>query len=147
MSITGCVGALIDGCQFLDTNGTPPAAGVDLEPNAGKRVEEIAIQHSSFQRNQGWGLLIGGHGVQHPTVTGNQFDANGQGAVRMVRTRDGVVQGNTINVTAGMAVQFEETSIGNTVSGNVVTENGHPVQDGRLYLETRGAHGNRIERP
>ena len=147
VSITGCLGAVLDRCEFVDTAGTPPSAGVDLEPNSGKRVERVVVSNSVFLRNEGWGLQAGGAGVTGPTISGNRFDANGLGAMRLVRTRGGSVTGNRINVTRGMAVQLEETSTDNTVRANTVTQNGHPVRDGRLYVEKRGASGNRIERP
>jgi polygalacturonase len=144
LSVTGCLGVTIESCSFIGTWGTSPAAGVDLEPNAGKRVEGVTIRDSLFRGNAGWGLLAGGAGVERANVLNSRFVANGLGGIRLVRTRDSVVQGNQIEVSEGPAVLLEGGSTGIVVASNRVKQNGHPITDGRLYVERGGARGNRI---
>lgn len=145
MSVAGCIGIVVDGCQFLDTGGTPPSAGIDLEPNKGKQVDRVAIRDSTFTGNAGWGLLAGGAGVEHVSIVGNRFASNGLGAVRLSRTNDSQVRLNTIDVASGPAVELDAGSTRNVVDSNSVTQSGRAVLDGRLFVEKDGATGNHLQ--
>lgn len=49
----------ISNCQFTNTNGTAPSAGIDVEPNlATDRLEDILIENSSSVGNAGNGLMF-----------------------------------------------------------------------------------------
>lgn len=146
MSVTGCLGLVVEDSTFEGTEGTPPAAGIDLEPNAGKRVEDVTIRRSTFRSNAGWGLLATRPGVLRVQVTANSFHANGLGGVRLDGAHSAKVEGNMIDVTNGPAVKVEGLGSGNVIGANTVRQNGHLVRGGRLYLETNGAAGTKIDR-
>lgn len=57
MSVVAARDVLILGSSFLDTNGTNPQSGVDLEPNAGVIVQDIAVVGCVFVENTGQGLV------------------------------------------------------------------------------------------
>jgi hypothetical protein len=63
MSIISANGVLVEGSTFADTNGTEPAAGIDIEPDIdihGLRPElsKIIISNCSCINNAGGGLLM-----------------------------------------------------------------------------------------
>jgi hypothetical protein len=63
LSIISARGVLVERCVFADTNGTEPAAGIDIEPDAsihGARPElsNVTIRDCSCRGNAGGGLLM-----------------------------------------------------------------------------------------
>lgn len=59
MSVTFCDGLMAERCSFLNTHGTPPAAGIDFEPNAGyNRIRRIALRDCVFGGNAGQGVSL-----------------------------------------------------------------------------------------
>jgi parallel beta-helix repeat protein len=76
ISITGCVGALVEDCELTDTNGTEPQSGIDLEPNAPLRVCDVTIRNSIAVRNSGWGVLLCGGNVTDIRVESCQISDN-----------------------------------------------------------------------
>jgi hypothetical protein len=49
----------IDGCQFNNTSGTAPSAGIDVEPNDSSDViQNVVIKNSSASGNAGNGFMI-----------------------------------------------------------------------------------------
>ncbi len=52
ISIISVDGLLIRNCRFSDTEGTPPAAGIDFEPNSpGEWIAGCVIENSVFENN------------------------------------------------------------------------------------------------
>ena len=61
MSIVDANGVLITHSSFRDTRGTPPAAGVDLEPDRPEqRIKNVRILDSEFINNEGEGIKLHG---------------------------------------------------------------------------------------
>lgn len=58
VSITAAHKVTINHCVFSQTNGIPPQAGVDIEPNATDTVSNVVIKNSIFDSNENSGILI-----------------------------------------------------------------------------------------
>ncbi len=59
ISVIGCESLLIEDCVFRNTWGTPPEAGIDLEPNhPGERLTDCTIRNCIFENNRGFGIQI-----------------------------------------------------------------------------------------
>ncbi|HHJ49568.1 MAG TPA: T9SS type A sorting domain-containing protein [Phaeodactylibacter sp.] len=58
ISITSAKNVLIEHCEITNTSGTPPAFGIDLEPdNTYDQLDNIRIQSCRISGNEGGGLL------------------------------------------------------------------------------------------
>ncbi len=59
ISVTSAQNVLIENCEITGTSGTPPAFGIDLEPdNAYDHMSNIQIKNCRITGNEGGGLLI-----------------------------------------------------------------------------------------
>lgn len=61
LSIIAANRVLVTNSVFRDTRGTPPSAGIDLEPDKpDQRISNVRIEHSKLIDNAGGGVLIAG---------------------------------------------------------------------------------------
>lgn len=59
LSIVSGENIYIDNCGFINTNGTAPQAGIDIEPNKSSDIiKDIIIKNSNFDNNIGSGIEI-----------------------------------------------------------------------------------------
>ncbi len=59
LSVISAVNLLVDNCQFANTWGTAPEAGIDLEPDTEKqRLVNCVIRNSTFENNNGNEILV-----------------------------------------------------------------------------------------
>ncbi len=59
ISVISAVNLLIENCRFSDTSGTPPEAGIDLEPDsADERLVNCVIRNCVMENNQGHAILV-----------------------------------------------------------------------------------------
>jgi hypothetical protein len=59
VSVIAVKGFLAEGCDFSDTSGTLPEAGIDFEPNKPEDlISDCIINNCRFERNKGAGVLI-----------------------------------------------------------------------------------------
>lgn len=78
LSVTAGQRIMVKDSLFINTNGTLPAAGIDLEPNEGQRVEKIHLINVECANNNGSGLdlmAIAGP-VQNVLVEDSRFIDN-----------------------------------------------------------------------
>lgn len=78
LSVIEVDGLLVTNSVFENTRGTPPSAGIDLEPDAAAQpVANVRILHSKFLNNAGAGILISGQkhtsNVSNVAITNNLF--------------------------------------------------------------------------
>ncbi len=142
LSVTGCVGAVIDGCAFTDTNGTAPSAGIDLEPNAGLRVSDVVIRRCTLARNAGYGLLLVGAAVTNAKLEANRCTDNGGPGIYFVRGVNGTtIYRNRIERNATHGVLLEDAHY-NDVASNVVRDNSVGKRNGfsNIRLAERSSH-------
>jgi polygalacturonase len=55
LSILNGDGVMVDSCKFINTHGTPPQDGIDIEPDAGS-TQDITIQNCLLAYNSGNGV-------------------------------------------------------------------------------------------
>jgi parallel beta-helix repeat protein len=112
LSITNADGVVVKNSAFNNTGGTPPEAGIDIEPDAGQAVNNVQITACSFSGNAGFG------------VTASVPSANtGQAFTTKVVIDGNTVVGNGTNPTTGTrGIQVSNTA-GHVVTNNIVKDN------------------------
>ncbi len=119
-SVTGANGVMIKQSTFqntggfLNSNGTPPMSGIDVEPNLGESVDTVTIEDSIFINNDGSGISTGAIIRAKPKDPATGSATN---AINMIRN---TIQGNGIN--GGSAI-FMSLAIGNKVDQNTISDN------------------------
>jgi len=59
LSVISAQRLLVEHCRFSATSGTPPEAGIDLEPDTEEqRLSDITIRNCVFENNHGHALLV-----------------------------------------------------------------------------------------
>jgi polygalacturonase len=78
LSIVDADGVMIANSSFSQTRGTPPSAGIDLEPNDKQRVSNVRILDSEFSDNAGAGIKLHGKRstISNLEIQGNVFKGN-----------------------------------------------------------------------
>lgn len=122
MSIVSADTVVVRNSRFVETSGTPPQAGLDIEPNASESVFDVIIENNKFTNNGGFGFMTwvprnkGAEG-RNVKFINNELSGNKWGV-----TLDGLVQGyvanNRVNGNGSVGIRL---SIG--TEDVVVTEN------------------------
>lgn len=108
LSIVACLGASVSDSSFTRTNGTGPASGIDLEPNAPHAVRNVEILRCRVEQNEGRGIKLDG----------------GRGALELNTLRENTVRRNRLS-----GIEVANSAHGNLVVDNVSTGNGrHGIQ-------------------
>jgi parallel beta-helix repeat protein len=59
ISIISANGLLVENCSFINTWGTPPAAGADFEPNhTSQHLVDCVMRNCRFENNEGAGICL-----------------------------------------------------------------------------------------
>ena len=128
LSITGCIGATIDDCEFSDTHGTAPESGIDLEPNDRLRVADITIKNCLMAQNAGYGILMCGPTVSNVRVERSKSVENALAGAALIRgTSSCQVTGSHLEKNRQHGVLLDNASY-NDVDGCVIRDNSfaHP---------------------
>ncbi len=76
LSITVASDVLVDECTFVDTRGTPPSSGIDIEPQRQGPARAIRILRSTLSGNDGCGIECSGDvhdiAIADCTIEGNR---------------------------------------------------------------------------
>ena len=105
VSVTNANGVLIKNSAFINTDGTAPSSGIDLEPNhTAQSVVNVQIVSSQFLNNGGAGITATGWynhfvGVANVLIDGNTIRGNGYSADDSVINDSGVFAIYSQNVT------------------------------------------------
>jgi hypothetical protein len=123
LSITSCIGGLVEDCEFSDTNGTPPQCGIDLEPNGSAAVRDVRIVRCLTTNNRGPGIALSGRNVKNVVVQGNQSISNGHEGILVNLAAGSALSANRIenNGRSGIVVSnraLRTAIVANTMSGN-----------------------------
>ena len=126
-SIVSCRGALVEQCTFVDTKGTAPAAGIDLEPDAGLTVQDVQIVDCTTNNNQGDGIhllaVAPGARVLNCTVTGGKSCGNNRYGISLVGSTGCRIEGTELTDNAGYAVFVRSTSADCVISPGKIARN------------------------
>jgi hypothetical protein len=79
LSIVDANGVLITHSRFMETRGTPPSAGIDLEPDRpDQKIKNVSILASEFVNNDGGGIKLHGKkgAIVNVEIKGNRFRHN-----------------------------------------------------------------------
>src|SRR5690606_20205874 len=87
--VTGLKGGRITGNKIINTIGTLPEAGIDLEPDRHMIVENLSIRDNRISNNNKEGILIsirqnliGDLFIRNIVIDGNTIDNNGDYGIR-----------------------------------------------------------------
>jgi parallel beta-helix repeat protein len=129
LSIVACSGALIEQCEFNNTGGTAPAAGIDLEPNKGQTVENVRIVNCTARGNQGDGFQFyaGAPGAQirNSTIDGGISAGNRRYGISLAGTSNCGVTNVQITDNANYGVYVQKSAQDCTISSNRIAGNLH----------------------
>ncbi len=136
ISIIDVDGAVIRDSALINTTGTSPADGIDIEPNLGDVVENVQITRCLIRGNQGHGIQsavpgrhLGMSFVRNITMEGNLIADNLKSGI-LLNAGPQVIKGNLIerNARDGIAVRTSAHDI--IVTGNTVRSNtAHGIYD------------------
>jgi parallel beta-helix repeat protein len=122
LSIVACSGALIEQCEFNNTSGTAPAAGIDLEPNKGQTVENVRIVNCTARGNQGDGFQFyaGAPGAQirNSSIEGGISAGNRRYGVSLAGTSNCDVANVQISDNVNYGVYVQKSARDCTISSN-----------------------------
>jgi len=150
MSIIAANGMTVLSSQFINTAGTAPQAGLDIEPNGGNVAEEIVVADSLFRFNKGAGISLSascencqatnrnntvrgntviqnlGDGIhvsfQGQTIENNTVEDSGRAGILLWRAEGSVVRDNRVRRSKGNGLQLE-ASTGNRIDANILDGN------------------------
>lgn len=146
LSITACISALVERCEFRGIQGTLPQCGVDLEPNQSFAVHDITIRDCVTSGNAGGGILLQGNTTTDCLVEGNQCSENGLygGIALLFGPSRCEIRQNAVEWNRGPGIHLLRAS-GNVVAGNTIRHNSQ-AQSARwpnLWLQGRST-GNAV---
>jgi hypothetical protein len=124
LSITACISARVERCEFRGISGTPPECGVDLEPNLPFVVRDVTVRDCVSTANAGAGILLVGEDVSDCVLEGNQCSDNGNfGGIALLRGPSRcVMRANVVEWNRGAGIHLFGAS-GNVVSGATIRHN------------------------
>lgn len=140
ISIIDVDGMRVTRSTFKNTIGTPPAAGIDFEPNEGNRVNDVVVSGCVTENNGGDGFQIGVPGKHTGTafitavvIDGNIVRGNGKDAsniatassygIEISNTHNHRILNNVIENNTGDGILLRGGASGNTITANTVTGN------------------------
>lgn len=136
LSVTSCDGLRVRGSVFRASQGTAPEAGLDIEPNPGETVDNVAITGCTFADNAGSGLEsgvpdsnLGRAFITRVVIDGNSFTGNGRApadggvhmGIRISNCPGTQVLRNVVRANTGQGIYLRFNADASLVSGNVVT--------------------------
>jgi parallel beta-helix repeat protein len=122
LSIGPVNGVTVVDSTFSNSNGTKPEAGIDIEPQAQGRAQNITISHCTITGNHGTGFEmhdnVAGVVVEHCTIHGN----SGYG-VLSVGSAHVTITGNLITANGLVGVTIAGSTSNAQITGNTLTGN------------------------
>ncbi len=121
LSIVACDGAHILDSKFLSTHGTPPAAGIDLEPDAGDKVSNITIHNCDVLDNAGPGIQTW-NAASHVEISDCRVNRNRSRGIFLGGVVAGIaVHGNHVSDNGDCDIFIGKDVRSLKLMGNIVT--------------------------
>ena len=109
--------------EFIDTGGTLPGAGIDVEPDAGDTADDILIARCTVRGNQGAGIQLYKR-VTHATVRDCLIEHNRGHGILTVGAGNCRIEDNRIRENALGGVGVRPGTDGLVISRNEFDDNG-----------------------
>jgi parallel beta-helix repeat protein len=143
MSIITANGVVVKNSTFENTNGTAPAAGIDIEPDANDTATNVQILNSQFLNNDEVGVLLtlnpaynGSSFIRNVTINGNTmigndrhfYNVESEGGIVLLNVSGIIVTNNAVyndikdGIHLGQAGTISSAN-NNTITGNIITGN------------------------
>lgn len=140
LSVTGCDGLMVRNSVFMNTQGTEPEDGFDIEPNPGQRVNNIQITGCIFFNNSGNGMEDGVPDSNRGTAFITNLAMDGNSMVNNgAHPADGAIK-NGIRISGASYHQVTHNLIiGNTGRGLYIREYAdNTLATGNIIMNTTG---------
>jgi len=145
MSVLGVYGMRVVDSTFEKTNGTPPQAGVDVEPGGyGHTVRNLSFTNCVFRDNAGRGIVIDsttGTDIADVRIVGGSATGNGWEGVVFHRVTGGALLASMEVSGNGASGVYVRDAAGVTISGNVIAGNSQRDDAGYHGVHLRGSRG------
>lgn len=146
LSITDAIDVLVENSTFQNTGGTPPGAGVDLEPWGPELVVKQITLRGNTTTNNAYGILLAGAaGPTHDiTLVDNTISSNRVTGIHLIATSGGIaVTSNTITGNA-VGIALWQASNDNDIGMNQITGGAGDNLDVASGSSTNTIHDNVI---
>lgn len=107
-------------CEFSHTGGTPPAAGIDVEPDAGYGARDVLIERCRVIGNRGPGIQLYRR-VRDVVIRDCTIADNRGHGILIVEAGDVAISGNRLLRNAPYGIGFKGAVAGVRVHGNWFT--------------------------
>jgi len=154
LSIVSVNGLVVRNSTFKNTTGTPPEAGIDVEPNDGTVVQNVLITGCTLTNNAGGGFQCGFNDAfttskilntvfDSNTVTGNGINPSGGGYRASILVShclgNASITNNIITGNTGQGIMVMDHSANtivksNTVTGTIMVNGNDTWTGGGIYL-------------
>jgi parallel beta-helix repeat protein len=111
-------------CEFSDTGGTAPQAGIDIEPDAGDVAQDVRIERCVVRGNRGPGIQVWKR-THDIAIVDCTIEGNRNAGVLVAGGSGLTIAGNRIRGNASAGVTVRGGSDGVRVTGNRFEDNGH----------------------
>lgn len=113
----------VSNSQFINTGGTKPGAGIDVEPDGGEWARQVDIENCQMRGNAGPGVSLSRR-VSGVTIRNCTIADNREEGVFMVGVADCTISGNSILRNGLYGINLRRDSQNVRVSGNRISGNG-----------------------
>ena len=139
LTIGGATRVRVHDSAFSDTAGTPPAAGIDVEPDI-TIARDIRIERCVLRNNRGPGIQLwkraAGVVISQCTIEGN-----GNAGILALDVDEVAILGNTIRANRTAAIALRGRASGIRIATNRLRGNGRTRAGARLGGQVRVAAG------
>ena len=132
--------------EFADTGGTPPMAGIDVEPDKGDPARDVRIVRCLCRRNRGPGIQVW-HETFNVLIRDCTIEHNRNPGILAVGATDLAIEGNRIRDNAKVGIVLRKGARGVRIAGNTFEGNapGRPRRGGSGQRDPRWAHHLHVE--
>lgn len=151
MSIEGLINGVVRDSKFINTNGTSPEGGVDIEPWSIKNiVENVVFDNCIFDNNNGSGFIAMGEGVSNIKVINSNIRNNksNEGYVAIYDVNN--IFFSNINTNGRFAITTStHVKILNSFLNHIIINNSHSVdiQGNNIYTDSLNLYTEMINIP
>ena len=122
LSITNATGVKVYDSEFINTNGTSPECGIDIEPDDPNSCDNVWIEGCRMAGNAKYGLNVFLR-VSNVTLIDNDFEYNKSCGAVAVQVDNITFSGNNFTKNGTTGLRLNDRVTGAVVGGNIFTLN------------------------